>query len=79
MPAPREFRRAVRLLGGSHRTAKMSGVGRTRIDYWLNKNVPRWAKDDVERIISLAQDAKNWKEGNCHGETQGKAKDKARH
>jgi hypothetical protein len=76
-----ELRRAVRVLGGPHRTGKLANVGRTKLEYWLYENTPYWAKIEVERILELAADPRNWK-GDLNGQAQtrkGKAKSKTRH
>jgi len=49
------FKQAVRALGGPREAAKLSGVARTVIIYWLKNGVSRFRKNDEAAIIALAE------------------------
>ncbi len=49
------FKQAIKALGGAREAAKLSGVARTVIIYWLANGVSRFRKEDERRIISLAE------------------------
>jgi len=49
------FKQAVKALGGPRETAKLSGVARTVIIYWLENGVSKFRKADEDRIVALAE------------------------
>lgn len=49
------FEQAVADLGGPSGAARLSGVARTVIIYWLENGVSRFRKADERKIIRLAQ------------------------
>lgn len=52
------FKQAVKALGGPREAARLSGVARTVIIYWLANSVSRFRKDDEAKIIALAEQKK---------------------
>ncbi len=50
-----ELKQAVDLLGGPTDAARLSGIKRTVIHYWLDNGAPAWRKPDVAKLISLAK------------------------
>jgi len=54
-----ELKKAVALLGGSRRAGRLSGIGRTKLDYWCYVSMPEWRHGEAERVIALARIPKN--------------------
>ena len=50
-----ELKQAVALLGGPTDAARLSGIKRTVIHYWLDRGAPEWRKPDVAKLIGLAK------------------------
>lgn len=54
-----DLKQAVDLLGGPTDAARLSGIKRTSIHYWLEKGAPNWRKPDVDRLVDLATTKQN--------------------
>ena len=50
-----DLKEAVEILGGPTDAARLSGIKRTSIHYWLEKGAPVWRQSDVDRLVDLAK------------------------
>ncbi len=50
-----DLKEAVAILGGPTDAARISGIKRTVIHYWMEKGAPAWRQADVARLIDLAR------------------------
>lgn len=49
-----DLKTAVDILDGPTEAARLSGIKRTSIHYWLEKGAPAWRQADVARLIEMA-------------------------
>lgn len=50
------LKQAVKKLRGPSKAAKLSGVPRTSIIYWMSlKTPPKWRQGDIDKICALAE------------------------
>ena len=50
------FKQAVKKLGGATEAARVAGVKRDLIYYWLRQKAPpAWRQGDVDKIIAAAE------------------------
>ena len=53
-----KLKKAVKKLGGTTNAAKVAGVCRTTLDYWLRINRwPAWRQSNVDKIVGAAKAA----------------------
>ncbi len=52
------LKQAVRILGGTTKAAKMAGVTKANLHYWLRlRRAPAWRRAEVTTILALAANA----------------------
>jgi DNA-binding transcriptional regulator YdaS (Cro superfamily) len=50
------LKQAVKKLGGPSKVARLIGISRTTLIYWLTTGVPGWRKGNADAIIAMAQE-----------------------
>jgi len=54
-----ELKKAVALMGGPRRAARLSGINHSVLNYWMHISIPEWRREQAEAIIKLAANPKN--------------------